>query len=155
MAVTSLLNELQPGGPLGPPTIMLGFQTLAGDVSGGTSTISFVLPPGFLYMLTTLAFGTASNVDINFNVRLENFDDQVANARLSRSGVITAPGASLGSFEMISWPRILVRTVQRTPTIDFICANTNGITHQLYLRVLRWPANAAPEALIAFLTAPP
>ncbi len=156
MSVSSLLNPLQPIGVTGPPEVMAGQATVAGDGTGGTATISFAIPAGFLWMPQWWSFrrsGVATAMDLR--PQLFQIDDRLTAgdlAELVEIGAVTglAPAAQR------AFPRVLLKTVTREAIFRVVdSVNTNAVNYSLYVRFLRWSKVAAPEAWMAFLVAPP
>lgn len=152
IAVTGVLA---PTGIQGPPEVMAGFATATGDVSGGNTTISFFLAPGFLWMPLFMSFGVDSAVAVTFRMDLLETDDQLAQNTSMVALTEDIAATTLGNLTTRAFPRMLIRTVQVAPEARFFIPNVSTRISQCYMRALRWPRNAAPEAFLAYLTAPP
>lgn len=151
MAVASSNNALQPTGIKGPPEIMVGQTSLVGDVSGGNFTISFALPPGFLYMPQFVSVATSAGTpDILY--QLIGTDEAVGSS--VRTWSVSQALPTLG-VDTIVVPRMLIRTVTFAGQIGISTPNVDGVTQIMYVRILRWEKNFGPEAWLAFWTAPP
>jgi len=146
---------MAPAAVLGPPDLMFAFATLTGDASGGTNQINFIIPAGFLWMINFVSFGGSGPAAFEFALHLSNQDDTVAVNSITVSHVATLPAnATLSAAESYIWPRYLFKTTTRAANLALQTPNTDTRVNRLYVRMLRWPKNAAPEAWAAFLVAP-
>jgi len=156
VSVSTLLNALQPTGITGPPEVMFGLATVTGDASGGTAILSFVIPPGFMWMPQLVSFQAVASDALDYEIALIDLEDNAPASSFEYT--ITREIAAVTTIETADafiLPRMLIKVTNRNSVIRCRTANVTTVVYRMYVRMLRWPKNAQPEAWQAFLVAPP
>lgn len=156
MSVNIANVALQPTGVPGPPEIMFGAATITGDVSGGVAGMQYILEAGFTWMPQLASIIVADVLAIDYELAMFDLEDVVPTGTFEwTQNREIAASTGIRTADALVLPRMLIRTTNKDSQVRFQTANVDTIVYRSYVRFLRWPKNAPPQAWQAFLTAPP
>lgn len=158
MAVESLNNTLQRISTEGEPELWRGQAEVAGDGTGGVSTISFDFPAGPNWVVIDFACSgqSASALANTHRCTVVNLIPGLAAGVLDWGNIVNVAAAQLSSFYVqVPMPKTLFRTIASS-TIDVVAANLGvGPTHHAFIGLLLWRGPIPPPTALINWTLPP